>query len=48
MLKKSKRTLQIAAMSDTHSQHDYTDLDIFGQTDIFIHAGDFTMDSRID
>lgn len=35
----------IVAMSDTHDLHDRLDIDDLPKGDIFIHAGDFTLNS---
>ena len=34
--------MKITAISDTHNKHKYIDTRAFANTDILIHAGDFT------
>jgi predicted phosphodiesterase len=35
---------RIIVTSDTHGMHDELDIESWPEADIFIHAGDFTMD----
>jgi len=41
---KKDNEVRIIVTSDTHGMHDQFDVDNWPKADIFIHAGDFTLD----